>query len=748
MKTGMVLGYLSLANPLWLWGFLAAVGVPLLVHLLSRRAGRTVVFPAMRFIQQAIAERQRWRRPQQWLIMLLRVGVLALIVAAFARPVWYAKTPPVWAQDGVVAALVLDRSASMTRPHHGASLLGHARRQVIQTLRRLDPRQDLATVILLDAMPTTLLPGASANFSQLIKLVEQTQPTYQRGDLDAALRLAADASIRAANPADKGQPRRTARIELYSDMQATQDIDGLLGIGVDLGEPSFLGVGLRTHRVGHDTPNLALSNPTLSPVRPIVGQPAVVTASVSNFTDTDTSTRVVVQMAYEDQTQSAAVVVGPGQTQAVSFAFAPVRSGPAFVSLRIDEGQSFDPDDRTGLCFTVADARRVAMVTDADRNDPQSAAFYFARALQPDPLDHESARIDLTHWPVSELSPRLITGDSTSPPDAVVLAEAGRLGAQALGALYRYLADGGAVIWGIDSSEAAASLSRFGKLDPEIAISPVIPRDESPWVTQSNKQIQSGQFDDPLLTIFEGPARAAFMRLRFGSIMAGQLATSAVALLRDDDGWPALACRWIGAGRLAVFSADLSPGNSDWVKGPLFVPLLHQLVRGLTPGRPVPVITRPGDNPVVVIDDAKQSNGRLVAYGPDGQPVRFTVSAPDEDHHAVQLEPASQIGRYTVAHRETGAVLGGAYVGLDPAESDLRAASPSPQTAAVDPSRQAGTAPLAGTSLGPTPLRPDTTELWPYLIVMAVGFMGLEVWLAHRPTQGNSNPLKGVPSHA
>lgn len=436
----MTLGYLSLVNPLWAWGFLAAVGVPLLVHLLSRRAGRTVVFPAMRFIQQAVSQRQRWQRPRQWLTMLFRMVMLALIVAAFARPVWYDSTLPVWAEDGVVAALVLDRSASMTRPHRGTILLDHARQQVVQTLRQLDPRRDLATVILLDATPRMLLPEASANFSQLIKLVEQIGPTHQRGDLDAALRLAADVSTRAANPANEGQPRRTPRIELYTDMQATQDVDGVLG------KPTFLGVSLRTHRVGKAISNLALSNPTVSPVRPIVDQPAVATVDISNFSTEKNTRSVGVRVVFEDHSRLAMVRVEPGQTQAVSFAFGSSRPGPAYVSMSIDGNQSFGLDDQTGLCFTVTDALRLALVTDADGNDPLSAAFYVTRALQPDPTNRRAGRVSLIPWTVGQLGSRLMEGVSVSRPNAMVIVEAGRLEREALGVLYSYLADGGAVI--------------------------------------------------------------------------------------------------------------------------------------------------------------------------------------------------------------------------------------------------------------------------------------------------------------
>jgi hypothetical protein len=67
--------------------FAALAGVPLLVHLLRRRVGRTYDFPAVRYLARMEQEHSRERKLRHRLLLLLRIlAVIALALAA-ARPI-------------------------------------------------------------------------------------------------------------------------------------------------------------------------------------------------------------------------------------------------------------------------------------------------------------------------------------------------------------------------------------------------------------------------------------------------------------------------------------------------------------------------------------------------------------------------------------------------------------------------------------------------------------------------------------
>ena len=87
----------------------AAALVPLLIHLMRRRIGLRVEFPAARYLARAEQEHSRTLRLRNLLLMLLRVLVVLLVAMAAARPVTR------WVGGGhapTALAIVLDNSLS------------------------------------------------------------------------------------------------------------------------------------------------------------------------------------------------------------------------------------------------------------------------------------------------------------------------------------------------------------------------------------------------------------------------------------------------------------------------------------------------------------------------------------------------------------------------------------------------------------------------------------------------------------
>ena len=761
-------GAVSFAHPQWLWVLPVAVGVPLLAHLLSRGGGRRVVFPGTRFLGRAVAGSSRWWRPRRWFVLALRAALLALIVAAFARPIWRGDVLMGWGRPGqqgavgggVATVIVLDRSASMTRPYRGATLFDEARRRAVRVLGSLDASRDRAAVVLLDEAPRSLLPEATGNVSELIQLLGRVEPSHGHGDTDAALRLASVLVRRAAaarthldGTGATDQPSRKVRVELFSDLQASQFQ------GRWWEHAGLTGSSWRVHRVGEGARNVAVSQPRLSPVEPIVGQRAEVHVDVAVYPDRHPSTgdrvdaadpvSVAVDTTFEGRSQTRTVELRPGSVRTVGFTITPRDPGPARLDVGVVAGgDTFDLDNRTGRFFTVRASRRVALVTGADVNDPRRAAYYFARAAaaSPDTADPSLSPVGgvvLEHWRSDEIeqrlagSPRSDAADMRAElaPSAVVIVEAGGLDPNALIALHRYIKSGGAVVWIVDSPEAVAALRSWTLPGSATGVSPIIPGAGVSWSHNADRHLAGGRFDDPLLSVFEGPARGALMRVTFSTAWLGSIEPASVDLLRYNDGSPALACRWIGAGRLAVFGADLSPGASGLVKGPLFVPLLHQLIRGLTPGPPTPAAPHPGEHYLLTLDAQLPGRG-VVINGPGGEGVSVAVVPADRQRVTLRFDRLARVGAYQVSQAGDEAWAGGVYVEPDPAESDMRVAMMGPAAIGTTGEPVSGSD-VDGVSLSVTGdglgrvVSQDTrrVELWPYLIAASLLLAGLETLL-------------------
>src|SRR6476646_6128156 len=92
---------------------LAALAVPILIHLLKRRRHVVIDWGAMQFLPGSHASRRR-RLLEELLLLAVRLGIVALVVLALARPF---STSPLFARledrPARDTILVLDGSYSM-----------------------------------------------------------------------------------------------------------------------------------------------------------------------------------------------------------------------------------------------------------------------------------------------------------------------------------------------------------------------------------------------------------------------------------------------------------------------------------------------------------------------------------------------------------------------------------------------------------------------------------------------------------
>jgi len=103
---------MSFLNPLLLFG-MAAVAVPIIIHLLNRRKFRKVNWAAMKFVKLSIDQNQRRMKLEDLILLLLRCALLVLLALALARPVMRQSESSFMGQTGVTSVLVLDNSFSM-----------------------------------------------------------------------------------------------------------------------------------------------------------------------------------------------------------------------------------------------------------------------------------------------------------------------------------------------------------------------------------------------------------------------------------------------------------------------------------------------------------------------------------------------------------------------------------------------------------------------------------------------------------
>src|SRR5262245_64573848 len=99
--------------PLFLAG-LAALSIPVIIHMIHRERKTVVEFPSLMFLQRIPYKSVRRQKLRHILLLALRCLAIAMLVAAFARPFFERRRPPTVGLTGAREVVVLlDRSASM-----------------------------------------------------------------------------------------------------------------------------------------------------------------------------------------------------------------------------------------------------------------------------------------------------------------------------------------------------------------------------------------------------------------------------------------------------------------------------------------------------------------------------------------------------------------------------------------------------------------------------------------------------------
>jgi len=176
--------------PLWLLAGVAAA-VPLLIHLMRRRAGARIEFPAVRYLLRAEREHSRDLRLRNLLLMLLRVAAVLLITLAAAHPIirmaggGHART---------ALAVVLDNSLSTSAVEGGRPVLQRLQARAREVLRRASST-DRVWLVTADGV----VHGGSRD--AVLDAAAHTEPFGGAGDLRAATARAATLVRAAALPA-------------------------------------------------------------------------------------------------------------------------------------------------------------------------------------------------------------------------------------------------------------------------------------------------------------------------------------------------------------------------------------------------------------------------------------------------------------------------------------------------------------------------------------------------------------------
>ncbi len=124
----------------------ALAALPVILHLFMKQTPKHVMFPAMQLIRERQRRSKKRMRIKNWLLLLARMAVLALMALALARPTIYSQVPLGDQSVPTALGLVFDTSLSMKYKDKDKTRLDEAKERARDIVSKL-PESSLVFVV-------------------------------------------------------------------------------------------------------------------------------------------------------------------------------------------------------------------------------------------------------------------------------------------------------------------------------------------------------------------------------------------------------------------------------------------------------------------------------------------------------------------------------------------------------------------------------------------------------------------------
>ncbi len=701
--------FFSLTTPAMLGG-LALLALPILAHVLNRHSRRRVVFPTIRLLRQAVASQSRLFRLRRWILLALRCLMVALIVAAFARPVWFDATAAQSSANDRTnsVVLLLDGSASTAQSTGGVTAFHTLRSRTNQTLDTLVTGTDFANIVLATARPQAVLPRLTRNLPALRDELSRLNPTFERADLPQAIALAGE-SLR-----EFGGQRR---LVILSDLQQSNWDDVLQQADLAKLLPGGTKVTIVVP-VGVEVENIGLSQPRYFPSQPLADQPVQLLVRAANYSNKPKQVRTMLQLDGQPAGEQT-VTLAAGEQRDVAFDSVLVTVGGHLVEFSTTE-DALPVDDHAYLVFKTVNRLPVLVVSDDNPSESGSATYFLVRALAPHNDAHD--RFDVRHLTTAQITPAEL-----STAMAVFVGYVSELNPATAGMLRQYVEDGGGVM--IFCGEGAV-VRNLQVLDASAGDGGILPWQPGParnsGLGNDALRITGGKWQSRLLTDFDEQSQISMAQIRFQRTWTvGALRPEAQVLLTFSDDSPALGLRQVGLGQLLL--ANFSPAleTSDLAKYGSFVALVQSLAKQLRPAASTlkPSFAGESYRHSETISEVAQV-GSVTLLGPGRKELSFTTSV-DSGRLLLDIPRTDNPGFHEFYRGKERLVA--MAVNVDPRESDPRRTD---QTKLSSHFEKTGVVSEIQTAEGWSPLlSPGGQPVWGSCVAAAMCVVAMELLL-------------------
>jgi hypothetical protein len=525
----------------WFLAGVAAVGVPIYLHLLKRHSTTPRPFGSLMFFEPRTQSSIKHRRLRYLLLLSLRMALLVLLAIAFANP--FVMRPAARTSGGRLVLLVIDDSFSM----RAGSRMNDAKREALSVLASRQSSEPVQ-VVAIDSQLHVLTPQTrdSATARAAVESVQGGDSRSSFAELARAVRLVAD------------EARVSVELHLFSDMQRSS----MAPTFPEMAFPDTVTLVL------HPAAKLATPNWTVESVTapgqlwgsPRDAKPTRVQAVVASYA-APAAVRTASLLVNSKVTATKTVQVPAGGRAIVEFPSLDVPYGFSRCEVRIDSADAFPEDD--GYLFAV------------ERSDPQRVLFIHAATDSRSPRYFGDALGSAAEsaYALQSVSVEQAVDLSLSKYGFVVLSNLFGLPAPFENSLLGYVRNGGSVLLALGTSAARRGLVPiFGGTIQ--------------GVHDYARESSAGR--DQFLSVGDTDRSHASMG-KTGSLSDVKFyyavnvdPADARVVTRLTDHTPLLLDRKIGEGRALLFTSGFDNLTNDFPLHPAFVPFVEQTARYLS----------------------------------------------------------------------------------------------------------------------------------------------------------------------
>ncbi len=636
---------LSVLHPGLLVAGILCISIPILVHLLHRKH-RPISWGAMRFLEQAYKKRRRLITVEQLLLLLTRCVILLCIAGAVGALMLGSGVVD---QRGRTVVFVIDNSIhSATALGSGESSIDHQKRRALEILQTLDPtRGDRAAVVTASSSARADAYPPTSELGLIRSTIEMIDSNDAPRDIDGAMALLAQGS---EDP----------------DLQSSTHVALMLSPNGWSSESSAIETSLdRIESVFLDVPDPSsggnVSITSIQPLRPMMTQSSDVTDSSTDeiqgvrielsrsdssrdgqsrieLTDPQSGAQLLVQTLDWRAGQSTMRQSIPLSRDQISAS----RGGAAVVQAQLLDEDSNPRDNIRTTGFPVRDHLRIGILDSFSAIDDGS--------IRPSRWVRAALGADQGVMSFQMIEAR-VAGDRIDPSlDALFILSPSSLDDRAWARVERLHASGMPMVFTPDADPRSLDwIDRLSALSPDLILGEARTQTSDPAIglssTLGNQDTSDASSAGSFLSGIESEYPRLASSVRISRSLVFEPGASAQVLLQDSALNPiAISAspdpsEQRGAMILLGFAFDVR--WTDLPARPLFVAMIHELVRSLLAQSAAPIIMTAGQS-TNLGNQLEQLNGTPAAPDPRLAGVYVRVDELGSGQRSVILNPDTQ----------------------------------------------------------------------------------------------------------